>query len=247
MTVINRISSTYGSGGGGYYGYGNERKQKSNHVSIWGEPSYYESNYSLNNFIGANNGIEGVNYAQPGASYVPIDQVMTAPFGANADLLGTSNQNPFASGNYNAASIISNLMSRFVNKRNFLSLTGNHNHLAPNFGNHSNNIFKNHVSSHNPNNLRFSSTSIKAGGFGSKTLSSRMTSIHTPSVDFNTREINAGNKSISQTKISGDINSYRQTNQHIQTPNANLNRTLQVINTPTEKITRTVTKGTIRV
>jgi len=241
MTVISRINTTYGFGGGAYYGYGNERKQKSDHISIWGEPSYSGSNYPSSDFVGANNGVQGVSYAQPGASYVPMDQVMTAPFGANVDVLGSSNQNPFASGNYNMASVFSNFMSNFANNKNFLSLTGNHNHLAHN----SNNIFKNHANLHNSNNLRLSNTSIKAGGFGSKTLSSRMTSIHTPSVDFNSRELNAGNKSISQTRISGDINSYRQTSQHIQTPDANLNRTRQVINTPTEKITRTVTKGTI--
>ncbi|OGI00211.1 MAG: hypothetical protein A2104_08055 [Candidatus Melainabacteria bacterium GWF2_32_7] len=92
-------------------------------------------------------------------------------------------------------------------------------------------------------NLR--NTSIKTGNFGSQTTSNRSTSIHTPSVDFNNREISSGNRSISSTNLSGNVNSYQQTNRHVVTPTSDLNRTRQVVDTPTETITRTRTKGTI--
>jgi hypothetical protein len=242
MTI--RISSTYSSGyGGAYYGYGNTQRQLStDSVSIWGESPSFGSD----DFIGANNGVEGVNYAQPGASFVPMDQVMTAPFGANEDMLGNSGygQNPFASFMQNSTSIFSSFMGGQGFNSNFLSLTGNHSnhhsahHSGHHSGHHSDNVFRNsHVNSHD---LHLRSTNERTGNFGRQT-----TSIHTPSVDFNTREINDGNRSISKTNISGNINSFKQTNQHINTPTANLNRTRQVVDTPTERITRTRTKGTI--
>jgi len=254
MTTITRINSNYNSGGGAYYGYGQTYRQQSNHISIWGEPSLYKSSFSSNNYIGANNGIQGVSYGRPGASSVPMDQIMTAPFGANADLLGMGYNNPFASANFSSTSIFSNrqpnvsyrrttIIGGHGSRRNFLSLTGDHsNHHS---GHRSNNIFRNHSGSHHSNNISFKSTSIRTGNFGRQTMSNRSTSIHTPSVDFNTRDIKSGNSSISRTNISGHVDGYRQTSQHIVTPTSDLNKTRQVIDTPTERITRTRTQGTI--
>lgn len=238
MTTITRINTTYGSGGGAYHGHGNVQRQKSDHISIWGESSFNRSNYD---YIGANNGVENVSYARPGASFVPMNQVMTAPFGANADLLGMGRDNPFAMSSFNTTSIFSNFMRGFGRNNNFLSLTGQHS--DHHSGHSNNNIFRNnHVNSHG---LRLKTTSTRTGNFGSQTTSNRSTSIHTPSVDFNTRDIKSGNSSISKTNISGHVDSYKQTNQHIVTPTSDLNKTRQVVYTPTEKITRNVTKGTI--
>jgi len=262
MTTITRINSNYSSGGGAYYGYTPQRQSFSS-VSIWGNTSF-GANY---NYIGANNGIYGVNYARPGSSFVPMDQVMTAPFGANADLLGMGHDNPFASSSFSSALVFSSGRphghsdaphrrmaitgghgshgSRVSHdsRRNFLSLTGEHsNH---NSGHRSNNIFRNHAGSHHSNDISIKKTSTRTGTFGSQTTSNRSTSIHTPSVDFNTRDIKSGNSSISKTNISGHVDKFKQTNQHIVTPTSDLNKTRQVVYTPTEKITRNVTKGTI--
>ncbi|OGH97270.1 MAG: hypothetical protein A2039_02980 [Candidatus Melainabacteria bacterium GWA2_34_9] len=266
MTTITRINSNYSSGGGAYYGYTPQR-QTFNSVSIWGNTSF-GSNY---NYVGANNGIYGVSYARPGSSFVPMNQVMTAPFGANADLLGTEYRNPFASSSFSSTSVFSSgyperhsrghsdishrrsstidghdshrSHSSHDSRRNFLSLTGEHsNHHS---GHRSNNIFRNHAGSHHSNDISIKRTSTRTGTFGSQTTSNRSTSIHTPSVDFNTRDIKSGNSSISRTNVSGHVDGYRQTNQHIVTPTSDLNKTRQVIDTPTERITRTRTQGTI--
>ncbi|HBG49474.1 MAG TPA: hypothetical protein DDW90_08245 [Cyanobacteria bacterium UBA9971] len=258
MTTITRINSMYNSGGGAYYGYGQAQRQQSNHISIWGEPSLFSSSFSSNNYIGANNGIQGLNFASRGASFVPMDQIMTSPFGANVDLLGNNNYgfNPFASSNFSSTSIFSNGNSNISHRRsstvnrngihdtrrNFLSLTGQHS--DHHSGHHSNNIFRN-ADSHHSNNIHFKSTSTRTGNFGSQTMSNRSTSIHTPSVDFNTRDINTGNRSISSTNLSGHVDRFKQTKQHIVTPTSDLNKTRQVIDTPTERITRTRTQGTI--
>lgn len=242
--TITRINSFYGQSSSpwdrDYERHNREkREQHPDHISIWGNSSLYGS--GSNDFIGANNGIQNVNYAPKGASFVPMDQVMTAPFGANTDILGTNHNsfNPFESSNFNSTSIFSNAM-RAQDYNNFLSLTGQH----PDH--HAKNIFRNNnVNSHHSNDLHFKQTTIKRGNFGSQTMSNRLTSIHTPSVDFTSRDLTAGNKNISQTNISGHINSYKQTIQHLNTPTADLDRTRQVIKTPTEKITRTVTKGTL--
>ena len=278
--MITRISTTYGSSSwGGAFQQPQEQghRPQLNQASIWGNSSSFGSGFSSGgyDFVGGNNGIENVNYAQPGASYIPMDQIMTAPFGANANLFGSNfnDNNIFAPNNFDSPSFYRDRNDNYSHRRmggrehrdeydrgryrsgharsghrsehgrnrEFLSLTGKHS--AHNSGHHSNNIFRN-ADGHS-NNLKLKSTSIRTGNFGSQTMSNRSTSIHTPSVDFNTREVNAGNRNISSTNISGHIDKFKQTNQHIVTPTSDLNRIRQVVETPTERITRNVTKGTI--
>lgn len=264
MTIM-RISSTYNSGyGGAYWGYGQPLRTQSpdDFSSIW------------DNMPTEDSVTPGVYYAPKGASYVPMDQVMTAPFGANADLLGADDDlgnnfmNPgnsiFQSNNsgfnpFTMASMFSALLSnrngfghrnvRHIGRgehvrghhgnSNFLSLTHKSgNHSGHNSVHRSDNIFKNnHVNSHG---LNIKTSNVRNGSFGKHT-----TSIHTPSVDFNSREINAGNRNITRTNISGHINSFKQTKQHISGFGTNLDRTRQVIDTPTETITRTRTRGVV--
>lgn len=252
MTIM-RISSTYNSGyGGAYWGWGQPLRQQGpdDISSIW------------DNMPTEDSVTPGVYYAPKGASYVPMDQVMTAPFGANADLLGADDglgnnyigaqSSIFQSGNsgfnpFAMSSMFSMALSNRGHGRSavhrgghesghsrFLSLThGSHNRAG-----HGGNIFKNGNSHGHDLNIR--TTNVRNGSFGRHT-----TSIHTPSVDFNTREVDAGNRHLTRTNISGHINSFKQTNQHISGFGTNLNRTRQVIDTPTETITRTRTRGVV--
>jgi hypothetical protein len=225
-----------------------EARLNNQNISIWGDNYFSGSNNSSMDdypmldedpMSGPIPGVTGLNYIEPGAPYAPMEGIMTAPFGANDNLFssGIQNYNPFVSAGISSTSIFANQMNGNDNN-SFLSLTSSR------FDNN-NNIFSNTtVNADNFDSLRYSNTNIKTGGdFGG--LTSRSTNIHTPSVDFNSREFNNGNNSFSKTNISGDINSYRQTNSHISSPTADLNRTSQVIDTPTETITRTRTRGTL--
>jgi len=92
-----------------------------------------------------------------------------------------------------------------------------------------------------PTSLSYRRTSA---GFGSLTSKNAL-NIHTPSVDYRTREFDANGRHISKTNISGDIDSYRRTSSLLHTGNGDLKRTKEVIETPTETITRTRTRGTL--
>ena len=278
MTTITRINSTYSSGGGAHqHGYGNGQRQKPNHLSIWGDaPSSNNFNFpgginsrilnqignlsrSYINNVDPMSGpsvMPGADFAPIGASFVPMDQIMTAPFGANADLLGSDQfgSNPFTSDN----SIFSNGRDNGPHRRNrngrgfnndFLSLTGDHDsnlRYSRTRTTNGNNIFKNTtVNANQFNKLKLTNTTVKTGNFGSQTINGHSTNIHTPSGNFNFKDVDSKNLHSSKTTLSGRINSYQQTKQHINTATSNLDRTRQVIDTPTERITRTRTKGTI--
>ena len=235
--TITRISSFNSFGNGGAYsGYGQAQRRQETNSSIWGNNNS-SNNYNIQQAIdllgnsglglstldqieslaGISSGLgnndpiagpmpmQGLNYAQPGASYAPLDQIMTAPFGANENLLGSSN--PFAAAN-------------------------------------SNNIFSTtNVNANNFNSLSLTNTNIKSGF--DNAIKAHMTNINTPSGNFNFSDVDAGNFHSSNANLIGNINSYRQTNTHITSPDENLYQNSQVIHTPTETITRTRTRGTI--
>ena len=205
--------------------------EDSNNISIWGDNYLFgeqlnsfpdlTNNYLMSNedpIAGRIPGMKGLNYIQPGASFAPMDGIMTAPFGANDNLFGSGqyNSNPFAT-------------TMFIN-----GMTAG------------NNIFKNtNINANQFNSLKLSNTSIRAGNFGSQTINGHITNISTPSGNFNFNDIDAGNFYSSNANLIGNINSYKQTNTLINSPTENLNKISQVIDTPTETITRTVTRGTI--
>jgi hypothetical protein len=192
----------------------------------------------IENYSGDNSGDNGIqtspsavpsnfNYAQPGASYAPMDSVMTAPFGMPDNLnsaFGSNGSNPFAAGNSN--SIFSNLPAgSTIHIRRTRITTG---------GNDSNNNFLNLTG-----NSRNSS-------FGSNTINGHSTNILNNQTGTRISDIQDGNRAL--TKISGpNIQKASLTNRSIHTDNADLQQRIVKAEDDQYKYKIKNTQGTINV
>lgn len=179
-------------------------------------------------------------------NYVPMDQLMTAPFGVPS--MNTAAANPFTSAN--SASIFTNAPVRANSTNsNFLGLTANH---APSLRyshttiNNGNNIFSNtRVNASNFDSLKLTNTRISSG-FGS-TVRGSSVNIANGSTRISDNSLNFGGNSINSTRVSGDIERFKQTNTHITSPNADLNRRVTEVEDKNNIYRITKTKGTMYV